>query len=387
MARLTELAPDCCPVVAYGALLPQRVLDIPPHGWVNLHFSLLPAWRGAAPVQHAILAGDQVTGATTFRIVLELDAGPTFATVTEPIGGTDTAGDLLHRLSVSGADLLVQTLDGIEDGTLTPSRSRRRDQLRRQDQRRGRQDRLDRAGRRDRPADPRLRLPAPGAWTTFGGRALQDQLGPDRRPAPAAGCAGDHQADRRRSAPAPSAASSARCRPRARSRCPPPTGRAGSPSARSGSWHVVPAALRGRGPAVQLRRPRQPPDRARRVAFDALRRVTGDGAYANLVAAELLAERRLDSRDAAFATELLAGTCRWPGHLRPDHRGGRRSQARRASSRPCSTCSGWGPTRSWPCGCRPRPPSRPPSTWPRPRWGSGSPAWSTPCCGGWPPRT
>ena len=77
VARLTELAPDCCPVVAYGALLPQRVLDIPIHGWVNLHFSLLPAWRGAAPVQHAILAGDQVTGATTFRIVLELDAGPT----------------------------------------------------------------------------------------------------------------------------------------------------------------------------------------------------------------------------------------------------------------------------------------------------------------------
>jgi methionyl-tRNA formyltransferase len=83
--RLTELAPDCCPVVAYGALLPQRVLDIPPQGWVNLHFSLLPAWRGAAPVQRAILAGDQITGATTFRIVLDLDAGPTFATVTEPI--------------------------------------------------------------------------------------------------------------------------------------------------------------------------------------------------------------------------------------------------------------------------------------------------------------
>ena len=81
VARLTELAPDCCPVVAYGALLPQSVLDIPPQGWVNLHFSLLPAWRGAAPVQRAILAGDQVTGATTFRIVLELDAGPTFASI------------------------------------------------------------------------------------------------------------------------------------------------------------------------------------------------------------------------------------------------------------------------------------------------------------------
>ena len=120
VGRLTEIAPDCCPVVAYGALLPQRVLDIPRHGWVNLHFSLLPAWRGAAPVQHAILAGDQITGATTFQIVLELDAGPIFATVTEPIRPDDTAGDLLHRLSLSGARLLVETLDGIEDGTLTP---------------------------------------------------------------------------------------------------------------------------------------------------------------------------------------------------------------------------------------------------------------------------
>ena len=121
VGRLTELAPDCCPVVAYGALLPQRVLDIPRHGWVNLHFSVLPAWRGAAPVQRAILAGDQITGATTFRIVLELDAGPIFASVTEPIRPDDTAGDLLHRLSLSGARLLVDTLDGIEDGTLTPS--------------------------------------------------------------------------------------------------------------------------------------------------------------------------------------------------------------------------------------------------------------------------
>jgi methionyl-tRNA formyltransferase len=116
--QLTALAPDCCPVVAYGALLPQELLDIPPHGWVNLHFSLLPAWRGAAPVQHAVLAGDRVTGATTFRIVLELDAGPTFATVEEPVRPEDTAGDLLGRLAASGAGLLVRTLDGIEDGSL-----------------------------------------------------------------------------------------------------------------------------------------------------------------------------------------------------------------------------------------------------------------------------
>jgi methionyl-tRNA formyltransferase len=99
-----------------GALLPERTLAVPKHGWINLHFSLLPAWRGAAPVQAAVRAGDEITGATTFRIVRELDAGPVFGTVTEKIRPTDTAGELLERLSVSGADLLVSTLDGIEDG-------------------------------------------------------------------------------------------------------------------------------------------------------------------------------------------------------------------------------------------------------------------------------
>jgi methionyl-tRNA formyltransferase len=118
VARLTELGPDCCPVVAYGALLPQPVLDIPARGWVNLHFSLLPAWRGAAPVQRAILAGDETTGATTFRIVLDLDAGPILATVTEQILPDDTAGDLLGRLAISGARLLVETLDGLADGSV-----------------------------------------------------------------------------------------------------------------------------------------------------------------------------------------------------------------------------------------------------------------------------
>ncbi|MCG3755926.1 MULTISPECIES: methionyl-tRNA formyltransferase [Amycolatopsis] len=118
LARLRELEPDVCPVVAYGALLPQSALDIPAHGWVNLHFSLLPAWRGAAPVQAAIRAGDEMTGASTFRIVKELDAGPVFGVVTEPIGPDDTSGALLGRLAESGAHLLVSTVDGIEDGTL-----------------------------------------------------------------------------------------------------------------------------------------------------------------------------------------------------------------------------------------------------------------------------
>ncbi len=117
-AELRSLEPDCCPVVAYGALLPQSALDIPRHGWINLHFSCLPAWRGAAPVQHALWAGDEVTGATTFRIVRALDAGPTFGVMTERIRPTDTAGDLLGRLAEGGAGLLVTTLDGIEDGVL-----------------------------------------------------------------------------------------------------------------------------------------------------------------------------------------------------------------------------------------------------------------------------
>jgi methionyl-tRNA formyltransferase len=175
VSRLTEIAPECCPVVAYGALLPQRVLDIPRHGWVNLHFSLLPAWRGAAPVQHAILAGDQVTGATTFRIVLELDAGPIFATVTEPIRPDDTAGDLLHRLSLSGARLLVDTLDGIEDGTLTPTPQPESDsQVSYASKINAEDAQIDWT----QPADVVERLiractPAPGAWTTFRGERFK----------------------------------------------------------------------------------------------------------------------------------------------------------------------------------------------------------------------
>ena len=118
LARLRELAPDCCAITAYGALIPDEVLAIPAHGWVNLHFSLLPAWRGAAPVQRAIMAGDDITGATTFRLVRELDAGPVYGMVTEPVRDDDTAGTLLGRLAGSGAGLLVATMDGIESGAL-----------------------------------------------------------------------------------------------------------------------------------------------------------------------------------------------------------------------------------------------------------------------------
>lgn len=118
--EITALAPDCCAVVAYGALLGAELLAVPMHGWVNLHFSLLPAWRGAAPVQAAIAAGDTVTGATTFRIELALDSGPVFGIVTETIRADDTAGELLDRLALSGSALLEATLDGISDGSITP---------------------------------------------------------------------------------------------------------------------------------------------------------------------------------------------------------------------------------------------------------------------------
>ena len=117
-ARLRELEPEAIPVVAYGNLVTKDLLDLPQHGWVNLHFSLLPAWRGAAPVQAAIAAGDEVTGASTFRIEEGLDTGPVLGTVTEEIKPTDTADDLLTRLAYSGGDLLVATMDGMANGEL-----------------------------------------------------------------------------------------------------------------------------------------------------------------------------------------------------------------------------------------------------------------------------
>jgi methionyl-tRNA formyltransferase len=120
VAELSGYEPDCCPVVAYGALLKPPVLAVPPKGWVNLHFSVLPAWRGAAPVQAGIRHGDEVGGASTFELEAGMDTGPVYGVVTETIGPRDTAGDLLDRLSRSGAGLLLATLDGIEDGTLAP---------------------------------------------------------------------------------------------------------------------------------------------------------------------------------------------------------------------------------------------------------------------------
>jgi methionyl-tRNA formyltransferase len=179
LERLAALEPECVPVVAYGALVPPAALEIPTHGWVNLHFSLLPAWRGAAPVQYAVLHGDEVTGASVFQLEAGLDTGPVYGTLVEPIGPEDTAGDLLARLARSGARLLVDVLDGIEAGALSavpqgtdgvslaPKLTVEEAEV-----------------RWSEPAfavDRRIRAstPAPGAWTRLRGERVK--LGPVRR--------------------------------------------------------------------------------------------------------------------------------------------------------------------------------------------------------------
>ncbi|MEW2444323.1 methionyl-tRNA formyltransferase [Micromonospora marina] len=174
--RLRELAPDCVPVVAYGALVPPVALEIPRHGWINLHFSLLPAWRGAAPVQHAVLHGDELTGASVFELEEGLDTGPVYGTVTDEIRPADTSGDLLERLAHSGAGLLVAVLDAIGAGTaravpqpadgvsLAPKLTV--------------EDARVRWGDPAFAVDRRVRActPAPGPWTTF--RDDRVKLGP-----------------------------------------------------------------------------------------------------------------------------------------------------------------------------------------------------------------
>ena len=175
-AALADLAPDACPVVAYGAILPQSALDLAPYGWINLHFSVLPSWRGAAPVQHALWAGDEVTGATTFRIVKELDAGPTYGLMTQTIRPDDTAGTLLAKLAEGGAGLLVATLDGIEDGSLE-ERPQPEEGVSYAPKVLTEDARVD----WEDPAlgvDRRIRActPAPGAWTTYAGERMK--LGP-----------------------------------------------------------------------------------------------------------------------------------------------------------------------------------------------------------------
>lgn len=118
MERLRTIGPACIPIVAYGALIRREALDIPEFGWINLHFSVLPSWRGAAPVQRSIMAGDEVTGATVFSLVEGLDEGPVLGTITELIRPDDTAAILLDRLAGLGSALLTDVVDHIEDGDI-----------------------------------------------------------------------------------------------------------------------------------------------------------------------------------------------------------------------------------------------------------------------------
>ena len=172
-AALRELQPDCCPVVAYGAMIPEPLLHLPVHGWVNLHFSLLPAWRGAAPVHWSILRGDDLTRATTFRIGPGLDDGPIFGSLTEVIGPRDTAGDVLDRLAIAGTDLLIRTLDAIAAGRATP--------VPQPAQGISHAPRLTVEDARIRWSDPlvavdrriRATTPAPGAWTIMDGSRVK----------------------------------------------------------------------------------------------------------------------------------------------------------------------------------------------------------------------
>jgi methionyl-tRNA formyltransferase len=173
MARLRELAPDCVPIVAYGALIRREALDIPRYGWVNLHFSVLPSWRGAAPVQRAIMAGDEVTGATVFSLVEELDAGPVLGTITELIRDDDTTAELLERLADWGSKLLVDVIDHIEDGDIAavPQPEENISFAPKLTTEEGRID-------WNRPAfaiDRHIRgcSPAPGAWTTLAGERVK----------------------------------------------------------------------------------------------------------------------------------------------------------------------------------------------------------------------
>lgn len=173
--RICELQPEAIAVVAYGLLVPRELLTLPTHGWINLHFSLLPSWRGAAPVQYAISSGDKETGACTFRIEEGLDTGPVFDRLTTAIGAEETAGDLLARLSLSGAELLVGTLEALEEGrahaspqegtpTLAPTITTQDAQVRWNDTALA-------ITRRSR-----AHTPAPGPWTRMGDTRIK--LGP-----------------------------------------------------------------------------------------------------------------------------------------------------------------------------------------------------------------
>ncbi|HJV98039.1 MAG TPA: methionyl-tRNA formyltransferase [Arthrobacter sp.] len=171
-ARIAAVNADVAAIVAYGGLIPPAALDVPRHGWINLHFSLLPAWRGAAPVQRAVIAGDDVTGAVTFQLEAGLDTGPVFGTLTESVGPEDTAGQLLERLSHSGAVLLAQTLSAVDAGKAAPQPQQGdvslAPKLTLDDGRLDWQQPALAIGRRARGVTPE-----PGAWTTLDGQRVK----------------------------------------------------------------------------------------------------------------------------------------------------------------------------------------------------------------------
>ncbi len=172
VVQVRALDADVAAVVAFGMLLPQKLLDAVPGGWINLHFSLLPRWRGAAPVQRAIWSGDQVSGATAFRIVKKLDAGPVYRSLEVPIEPGESSGALLARLADLGAPVLAAALDdaiaGIEPipqsdkGITTAAKIRPQDVRIDWTRSAAEVDRLVRAA-----------SPNPGAWTVLGGERFQ----------------------------------------------------------------------------------------------------------------------------------------------------------------------------------------------------------------------
>lgn len=172
VAALTALSPDLLVVAAYGRILGTRVLTLPRLGCVNVHASLLPAWRGASPVAHALLAGDAVTGVTLMQMDEGLDTGAILASVATPIEGHENRGELMARLGLLGADLLAQTLPGLEAGTIKPvaqdhAAATHAPPLRKED------GRLNWAAGAESVVRRVLAwTPEPGAFTTLGGHRL-----------------------------------------------------------------------------------------------------------------------------------------------------------------------------------------------------------------------
>ncbi|MEX5268927.1 methionyl-tRNA formyltransferase [Kocuria sabuli] len=170
--RIRGLDADVAAVVAYGALVPRAALDAVPHGWINLHFSLLPQWRGAAPVQRALMAGDTVVGASTFLLEAGLDTGPVVGTMTDELRPEDTAGTVLERLSRAAAPLLADSLRAVVEGTARPTAQQGEVSL---------APKLTAEDGRVRWTDPAVAVvhrvrgvtPEPGAWTQLEGRRFK----------------------------------------------------------------------------------------------------------------------------------------------------------------------------------------------------------------------